>query len=94
MDNRESIPGNVLKVGANSSSTSSDDSSYNSSNLSELSVSPSCCSNSSVANMSNNVSDELIVKAYGAPLLHSEGGNHNNVWCQQWEEVIQHTGNH
>ena len=57
-------------------------------------MSPSCCSNSSVANITNNVSDELIVKAYGAPLLHSEGGSLNNVWCQRWEEVIQHIGNH
>ena len=44
--------------------------------------------------MTNNVSDELIVKAYGAPLLHPEGGSRNTVWCQRWEEVIQHTGNH
>lgn len=90
-DSHEAVPDNVLTVGANLSSTSSDDSPYNSSNSSELYVSPSCCSNGSVTNMTNNVSDKLNVNA---PLLHSKGGSCNNAWCQWWEEVIHHTGNH
>jgi len=60
----------------------------------ELYVSPHCSDSDIVNNESFNAADELIVKAYGAPLLHSDGGECNNAWCQRWAKVIHHTGNH
>ena len=40
----------------------------------ELYVPPCCSGSGSVSNVTVEPSDELIVKAYGVPLLHSGGG--------------------
>ena len=43
---------------------------------------------------SNTSLDHMMMKAYGATLLYSDGGNCNSQWCQQWSHVIQHQGKH
>ena len=38
--------------------------------------------------------DHMMMKAYGATLLHSDGGSRNSQWCQRWSHMIQHRGKH
>ena len=56
-----------------------------------------CCD---VAVVDNNRSslpphiNELFIKAYGAPLVYSDGGDRHTPWCKRWSIVVQHRGLH
>ena len=38
--------------------------------------------------------NELLIKAYGAPLIQSDGGARHSLWCQRWSTVVQNLGRH
>jgi len=38
--------------------------------------------------------DHIMMNAYGATLLCSDGGSRSSQWCQRWSAVIQHQGRH
>ena len=37
---------------------------------------------------------ELSFKAYGTPLIQSDGSARHSQWCQRWSIVDQHLGRH
>ena len=41
-----------------------------------------------------NTIDQLMCKAYGAPLLSSAGTPTSSPWFQRWTTIIHHSGHH
>jgi len=50
--------------------------------------------NQTSSEFTNATLDHMMMTAYGAPLLYSDGGSRSSQWCQQWSAVIQHQGRH
>jgi len=46
-------------------------------------------SDSDSPNLPNHIND-LFLKAYGAPLVHSDGGTCQLQWCEHWSKVVHH----
>lgn len=72
-------------------SLSSDDSRYADCTVLDCASCPS-----SIVDSASTVSDtdSLLNKAYGASLIHSDGGPRDSPWCQRWSIVVQHLGRH
>ena len=52
------------------------------------SISASDSNSPNLPNHNNN----LFLKAYGAPLVHSDGGTRQSQWCERWSKVVHHKG--
>ena len=56
-----------------------------------------CCDAAVVDNNRSSLPshiNELFIKAYGAPLVYSDGGDCHSPWCKRWSIVAQHRGLH
>ena len=51
-------------------------------------------SDNQTSEFTNASLDHMMMTAYGATLLYSDGGNRSSQWCQRWSAVIQHQGRH
>ena len=38
--------------------------------------------------------NDLFIKVYGVPLVHSDGGERLSPWCKRWVTIIWHRGLH